>query len=372
MGKGTGRWVALVGASFLVHSILAVNSTETALWNSQGQQGSLLAQQLADAAAPLALARDMVSLSVLTARYENHPGIASIRLFTPQNERLSEAGQTDDQGRLFSAPMQLQQQALGQVELRLQTPSRGDIVRGSLGNIGLSVLLHLLVLAGGFFMTRSEPAPARGARPLHPENRPTPAAPAPQTDIPAAITPGSHLHIVLDDPNGLLRRVNAAMADEMLSVFDQLIDRAARLYGGEVETPFGVDGVVVHFHTGDNEDRLFCALAAAQLFLQLVNDAGEERRACGRLSLPCKAGVTHGHADATQAEILARTAPTGTILTTVPTAAISLPCRLGTAFRLAVSDDTSLQVAVVEAFAPEYQQLISNQSLHILTPAETA
>jgi hypothetical protein len=92
MSKGTGRWTALVVTSFLVHGALTVNSTETALWNAQGQQGSLLVQQLADAAAPLAMGRDMISMSVLTARYEHHPGIASVRIFNPHNERLAEAG----------------------------------------------------------------------------------------------------------------------------------------------------------------------------------------------------------------------------------------------------------------------------------------
>jgi hypothetical protein len=73
-----------------------------------------------------------------------------------------------------------------------------------------------------------------------------------------------------------------SMADEMLTVFDQFVDRAARLYGGEVATPFGPEGVCVHFQDGEAAERPLRALAAAQLFLQLVNDAAEERRACGR------------------------------------------------------------------------------------------
>lgn len=378
MSKGTGRWAALVATSFMVHAALTINSTETALWNAQGQHGSLLARQLADAAAPLALGRDMVSLSVLTARYEHHPGIASVRIFNPLNERLSEAGLTSDDGRLFSAPLQWQQQALGQVDLRLVTPGKGDIVRASLGNIGLSATLHLLILAGALFMTRTPAPVSRGAQPAtgtpRPSQTPAESAPAaqPRTPSPALLASGSHLHIALDDPNGLLRRVNAAMADEMLTVFDQLIDRAARLYGGEVATPFGPEGVVIHFSEGAAEERPLRALAAAQLFLQLVNDAASERRAFGRLCLPCKAGVTHEQADSTDAAILARTAPADRILTSIPSSRVDLPCHLGTAYRLAVSDTISMQVALVEGFATEYQQLIANQSQHILAPAEPA
>ena len=94
MDKGKGRWAALVVASFLIHTALTVNSTETALWNEQGRVGVLLAQQLADAAAPLALAHDMVSLSVLASRYENRPGVSSVRLYNPRNEIIAETGDT--------------------------------------------------------------------------------------------------------------------------------------------------------------------------------------------------------------------------------------------------------------------------------------
>jgi hypothetical protein len=181
---------------------------------------------------------------------------------------------------------------------------------------------------------------------------------------------GSYLHIALDDPNGLLHRVNAVMADEMLTVFDQFVDRAARLYGGEVATPFGPEGVCVHFQNGDATERPLRALAAAQLFLQLVNDATEERRACGHLALPCKAGVAH-NAPAALAATLARTVPTDRILTTLPSAEHILPCRLEPAVRLAVNETDSVQVAMVATFAPEYQQLISNQSGRILAPAES-
>lgn len=380
MGKGTGRWAVLVGASFLVHGALTVNSTETALWNAQGQHGTLLAQQLADAAAPLALARDMVSLSVLTARYESHPGIASLRIYNPLNERLSEAGQTNDEGRLFSAPMHLQQQALGQVDLRLVSPSSGDIVRASLGNIGVSALLHLLLLAGGLFLGQRETAAPRGARAHAPEGRPTPAeVPAPVTAAPSPIRArvGSYLHVALDDPNDLLRRVNAAMADELLTVFDQFIDRVARLYGGEVAMPFSPAGVTVCFSEGDEEDIAFRALAAAQLFLQLVDGAADERRACGRLVLSCKAGVLHETNDPAGSEknivdMLARTSPPGRILSSLPANPQLLPCRLSQSYRLAISETAAVQVAVIEAFAPEYQQLINNQSQHILAPVETA
>lgn len=383
--KGTGRWAALLAASFLAHTALTVNSADTALWNEQGRNGSLLVQQLADAAAPLALARDMVSLSVLTSRYEDRPGIASVRLYNARHELIAETASTGNSGRLFSAGMQLQQQALGQVELRLHAPTRGDILRQSIGNIALSGLLHgLIFLAGLMLSPRTQeavrgasrsPSAAAGSPVLDtpPQTPAPPANPAPATALAAGTT---LLHIALDDPNGLLTRVNAAMADELLSLFDQFIDRAARLYGGEVATPFSPEGVLLRFTQADATEREFHALAAARLFLQLVEDSMEERRNYGRLCLGCKAGVLHSDtadgADAGIAAVLAHMAPGSRILGNLPRTALDSYCRLSTSYHLAISQHESLQVVLVEGFAPEYQQLISNQSQQILGPTEAA
>lgn len=374
--KGSGRWAALLVASFILHGALLVNSTETALWNAQGREGSLLSQQLADAAAPLVLSRDMVSLSVLVGRYEHRPGIESVRLFSPGQELLAETGSTRSDGRLFIAPLALQQQGLGRVELRMGTPPRGMIVRENLGNVGLSALLHLLVFAAGLMLARQAPA-ATGGGGATAAARSTPApAPAPVTAVPAPTQPPAAppavtlLHLAIDDPNNLLPRISANLADEMLELFDQFIDRAARLYGGEVSAPFGVEGVLLRFRQDSARERELQALTAAALFLQLVNQASEERSRHNQLCLGAKAGVLHGEDAPHTAAVLAHTAPSGRILTSLPRVPLAGACRLGTAFQLAASAGEVLQVAVVEEFAPEYQRLITNQSLQILSPAE--
>jgi hypothetical protein len=367
--KGTGRWAALLVASFVAHTAFIVNSTESALWNEQGRMGAMLGQQLADTAAPLSLDRDMVSLSVLASRYEGRPGIASVRLFNAHGELIAESGDTRDSGRLFTAPMTLQQQALGQVEVRLAVPPRGQIARQNLGNIGLSGLLHALVFLSGFFLSsRTTTArPLAQATPLGTAVAAQSPAPHPESPSPAGIT---LLHIALDDPNGLLTRVNASMADELLSVFDQFIDRAGRLYGGEVVGPFSPEGVLVRFSQADALEREFQALAAAALFLQLVQDSTEERRQHGRLCLGAKAGVLHGEDDHHIAAVLAHTAPAGRILGNLPETMLGTRCRLGATFQLAVSRERTLQAALLEEFAPEYRQLLSNQSQQILGPQE--
>lgn len=373
-GKGTGRWAALLAASFLAHTALSVNSTDTALWNAQGQEGSLLVQQLADAAAPLALSRDMVSLSVLASRYEGRPGIRGVRLYNSQHELIAETGDTGSDGRLFSTPISLQQQALGEVELRLDNPSRGDIVRHSMGNILLSALLHGLIFIAGLFLRSQEPEVRRGAsqviaRTPEKENVPEVVASAPST---AEHGDSTLLHIALDDPNELLTRVNAGMADELLSLLDQFIDRAARLYGGEVATPFSPAGVLVYFRQDDVQERELHALAAARLFLQLIADSLEERRQYGHLCLGAKAGVLQQGNHADIAAMLAQMAPADRILSSQATSALGAHCRFSASYRLDIGQAETLQVSLVESFSVEYQQLIHNQSQQILGRAESA
>ncbi|HET8732105.1 MAG TPA: hypothetical protein VFM34_13470 [Moraxellaceae bacterium] len=372
--KGRGRWATLVAASFAVHAALLVNGAETARWNEQGRAGALLTQQLADAAAPLVLSRDMVSLSVLTSHYDNRPGITSIRLYSSTQELLAETGTPRSDGRLFSAPMNLQQQGLGRVELRMEIPPRGLIVRQEMGNIGLSGLLHLLVLGAGLLMAGRAASPARAghrqATPATPSDRPAPVTPVPPVPAPVA-TPEkvSLLHLAIDDPNSLLARINATMADELLELFDQFIDRAARLYGGEVLAPFSPGGVLVQFRNDDTHEREFHAVAAAALFLQLVQDATAERQRHNQLCLGAKAGVLQGEDTPDIAAVLAHTAPPGRILTSLPEAPVADFCRLGTAYQLAVADGEVRQAAVIEEFSPEYRRLIVNQSQQILLPA---
>ncbi|MGH8491775.1 MAG: hypothetical protein ACRERR_01530 [Moraxellaceae bacterium] len=373
-GRGTGRWAALLAASFLAHLALTVNSTDSALWNSQSQEGSLVAQQLADASAPLALARDMVSLSVLASHYEGRPAIRSVRLYNNQHELLAETGSTGDDGRLFTASIHMQQQALGTVELRLSSPSRADIVRHSMGNILISALLHGLIFLAGLFLRKQTTVPTRGASPattaIH--RNPAAAVTVAAASAPSPATGSSLLHIALDDSNGLLTRVNAGMADELLSLLDQFVDRAARLYGGEVSTPFSTEGVLVRFQQENAQEREFHALAAGRLFLQLIADSMEERRQYGRLCLGAKVGVLHELDDAGIAAMLAQMAPPDRILSSTASSALGAYCRFSASYRLDIGQAETLQVALVEAFASEYLQLINNQSQQILGPTEAA
>lgn len=365
-----GRLGALVLVSFAVHAALLVNSVESALWNEQGREGVMLAQQLADAAAPAALGHDMVSLSVLTGRFENRPGLEAVRIVARNGELLAQAGNAAaEDGRLFPAPLLLQGQNLGRVELRLSEPSRGEILRQSRGNIALSALLHALLLGAGLVLSGQGKAPGPASRRPEASNTSAPVAEnAPQRPV-------ALLHLALDDPNNLLLRVNASTADELLTIFDHLLDRAARLYGGEVLAPFSPKGTTVAFYQADAEERAFQALLCGQLFLLLASSADEQRRAASLFSLPVKAGAHHApenNGDSREiVSLLALTAPRGRLLTSTEAAAPTAlaRCQTGQSLSLAIGAGAELAIAVIERLQPEYQQLVQNQSQQLIDVA---
>lgn len=374
--KGIARWVLLLVVSFVVHAAIIVNNTETALWNAQSREGELLARQIADAAAPLMLSRDRVSLSILSSQYEQHSEVGSLRIYNNRGELVSESLENHRNGRLFPMPVRLQQQELGHLELRLAAPSVSAIVNQSAANLGLSLLLHLIILVGSLFLVSAnrqapnarhptKPEPVAAASPVAPVPAPAPAEvkPEPSTAV-------SLLHLALDDPHRLLTRVNASMADELLTFFDQLVDRVALLYGGTVDAPFGVDGVQIRFEQSDVQEREFHAIAAASLFLKLVEDANEKRQAYNQLSLNTKAGVLHSQQayDSLPAitSKIAELAPSRHILSTKPSTSLHNRCQFGATHSLQITDQDSLSVLVVESLTPEYMQLVHNQCQQIL------
>jgi uncharacterized glyoxalase superfamily protein PhnB len=309
---------------------------------------------------------------VLSSQYEYQPTISSVRIFNAQNVLINETMDHREGGRLFTQPIQLQQQALGKVELRLMVPTRADVLRHSIGNIGLSGFIHLLLWVFGMRLgaTRTVAPPQKDSPkkelPTLTDIEP-PKLPEPE-QAPAVTL----LHLAISDPKNLITHVNVEIVDELLSLFDQFIDRAAQLYGGQVETPFSPEGVLVRFQQSDDTEREFQAIAAATLFLQLVEEASDLRQQHHHFCLDTKAGILHAEQDddslPTITAALARMAPANRILSNKPRSSLVQHCYFEPAYRLAIgtSEDETLSVMLVESLAPEYQQLIRNQSQQIL------
>lgn len=384
--KGIGRWAVLIMLSFVVHTSLLINSSETLLWNEQGHTGQLLAKQLADASAPALIARDLVSLSVLTRQYEHQAGIASVRILNTRQELMDETHDSMEGGRLFRENILLESQLLGHAELRLKTVTRSDIIRHNWSNIGLSLLLHVFVFFMGVWLA-SQRTPQTSSNQKASFEKQTRSSSLPSCEIvetdaeteksadetterAAPMQAVSLLHITFNDKN-LLSHVSASIADDLLSLFDQFVDRAAQLYGGTVETPFSPDGVLVRFEQNDNIEREFNAIAAASLFLQMIEDVADEREQQGKFCIGAKAAVLHAEMphESLSAIVAAMTkfAPDGKIICTKPLSDLATRCRFGQTVSVNLEGEgNTIRIIAIETLAPEYVQLVHNQSQRIL------
>jgi hypothetical protein len=364
-----GKLGALVLISFTVHTTLLVNSVETELQREQALEGQLLSGQLADGAAQPTMAHDMVSLSVLTSGFQDRPNIAAIRVLDSKDSTLAEYdSDTAIPGSSFSAPITLQGQALGRAEVQLAAISRGEILRHSRGNIGVSAGFHLGIFILALMIALRARASAQAAMPA-----PVPLAAAPEpAPPPKPLKPVALLQLNISDPNNLLMRVNATTADELLTVFDHLLDRAARLYGGQVAAPFSPAGTLVVFSEADPVERAFKAMVCGQLFLALAAGADVQRRAAGLFSLPVKAGLHHAADDLPAerqiANTIAQTAPSGKLLCSteqIDPEALDR-CQPGQSLKLALGAGRELPIVVIERLHAEFQQLVHNQTQQLL------
>jgi hypothetical protein len=366
---GKKRWIFLVISSFLLHTTFMVQNTASALRSEQVRTGNVLVKQLAETAAPLLLANDMVSLSVLAARYdhgsEHDSPILRVQIYDTKRSLLAETG-SNTQGKIFSMPIILSQQALGTAYLTLQEPEILLLLRQSLGIIFASALLHGLMFLGVLILqkqaTPTTPTNHRSITPtqtIH-EVEPVPDIPTPSQPTPEAAV----LHIAIADPNHLLHHVNEETAQELFTLLDQFIDRIQRLYGCQRSGEFTDVGVLLAFNKTGHHDEVFHAIAAGHLFLQLLDDAREARSKHGLLCLDCKLGLLPTYDDE-KVKILAHTAPPCRILT-IDNDIIKEHAQLGQIVHLSLNEQEVVDVALIEDIAPEYRQLIISQSQHIL------
>ena len=328
----------------------------------------MLASQLADGAAQATMTHDMVSLSVLTSGFQDKPDIAAVHVFDNKGNALAEYdADTVIPGLSFSAPITtLQGQTLGHADIQLAAIAHGAILRHSRGNILVSAGLHL-----GIFIVALVVGSRRRADDLQTAYAVTPSAPEPVVP-PTPLKPVALLQLNIADPNNLLMRVNAATADELLTVFDHLLDRAARLYGGQVAAPFSPAGTLVVFPEADPVERAFKAMVCGQLFLALAAGADVQRRAAGLFSLPVRAGLHHALDDAPGerqiAVTLAQTAPTGRLLSStehIDPDALDR-CQPGQSLKLALGAGRELPIVVIERLHADFQQLVHNQTQQLL------
>lgn len=286
--------VIVLAVSFLVHATLMVSSAKHEVDRAQQPVGELLASQLATNAAPLMMNQDSVGLGLMADRFGQTPGVLSLKVMGTDARAVASGGNAPTlSGLTFKAPVKLDDKSLGNVEVVLASPARGEILRGSGLELLGSLLLHLLLGSWLIWPERFRNVKVPILQPLPPLLRRSPAPtleiPTPVEEVPPAAT--VFLQVVLEDSKGLLQRVNASTADQMLVILEKLLLRAARLYQGKVQHTFGPEGASVRFEGDDEAACLQQALSCGRLFLMLADTAYQQRRSAKLFALPVKAAI---------------------------------------------------------------------------------
>jgi hypothetical protein len=201
------------------------------------------------------VAVDTVGLALLTGRYTERADVASVRILTATGQVLASGGAAPTRGgQLFKQPVKLDQRTVGQVELTLIEPTRGEMIHYQWLPLLLSALLHALLWLLYRVVARSvrQPAtvglPAKVASPLTPPLTPSltppPASTSEQTTAvlltqsltetgsASASDPVTEMPVCLtfgfEDPRQLLETLSPSLAEPYYLLCQTLLDQAIR------------------------------------------------------------------------------------------------------------------------------------------------
>lgn len=255
--------------------------------SEQRRLGQELATQLARSSAPWLLSRDMTSLNLLLAGLDARPGLSQVEIIDGDGRRLVATSPAGIPGQRISRDIQLGEQPLGQLVLTLREPLLTDWLREHLMPLGLMAALQLLcfVLAGRRTGSSNAHVPALPVAPP-----PAPASPF----RPGAPLPGREALICVQphDERDLLRRLSHHLLSDIFEIMNQLLERVARLSGGElVRAMSSQEPALLRLSGVEQPERVWQAVCAAALALRLAERAGMAREAEGLLWLPMKAGL---------------------------------------------------------------------------------
>lgn len=255
------------------------------LWQQQqsAQQslqpvGGIIAQQLADAAAPLVLDGDQLSLQALSAKLSNSRQVRHVAIYDLDNNLLAQSGKP----RLRSgdvranAAITLQNQVVGHARVAL----RG----GHSGVFSATQTLMLLCLGSAFvcllLLTRRQSSDA-----------------APEPDEAAAIDrPTTRAHVehafvaveLLQFPM-LRKRLNEDTLYEYIATFQHWLRRVADLYHAEISIEDR--GYTLTLQDADSENLASQAVQCAYTMSEVLKDANPQRKRAGELMFDMRLGV---------------------------------------------------------------------------------
>lgn len=235
-------YAALLVTSFALHAALMIQGAEHQLAVTRAAQGELMTGQLVADSLSAVVAADAVSLALLTRRYTERADVASVRILAANGQVLASGGTAPTRGgQLFKQPVLLDQRKVGQVELSLIEPTRGEIIQYQWLPLLLSALLHALLWLLYRVMARPVRLPVMPVTTA--SSAPVPLVPAPAVaNLPTAPEPVATvadlseladaapvtLTIGFDDPRQLLDTLSPSLAEPYYVLCQTLLEQAMR------------------------------------------------------------------------------------------------------------------------------------------------
>lgn len=349
------RFTLVLLISFAAQSAILLDRLAQQAMRIEAETGTQLAGQLADAAAPLLISNDLITLGTLTQHLIGHSDIEAVLIFNNQQQLIAQTGSVLLRGaHRISIPIALQNQTLGHVELLQHGYTLPEIASGQALPVALMGGVHLLLLAA-FMVLRP-----RRASPSSMENKQ-------DSPLSSAV---SRLHVIIDDPNQLLERVGIDDAAEVYDWYETLARNAAHLHGGKVQGAFAEGGLIIDCLHSDPVQRQFNSLLIAQLIFFMADASASARHRDNLLTFKLKAGLCHGDMKQLEvllaiAETLSHTAPPSCLLLDTENMLPLLRLRSETQqeVRLAIPElGLERQVLKISRLKPEFQALVQRQA----------
>ncbi len=238
----------------------------------------IIAQQLADAAAPLVLDGDQLSLQALSAKLSKSRQIRHVAIYDLNNDLLAQSGKPRVRSSdvLANGTITLQNQILGHTQVAL----RGGVS----GDFSATQTLMLLCLGSSFvcllLLTR---------RPLdqvaaEPDAAPPADQPVVQADVEHAFVAVELLKFPL-----LRKRLNEDTLYEYIATFQHWLRRVADLFDAEISVENR--GFTLTLQAADSEHLATQAVQCAYTISEILNDANPKRKQAGELVFDMRAGV---------------------------------------------------------------------------------
>ncbi|MEM8496996.1 MAG: hypothetical protein AAF542_03175 [Pseudomonadota bacterium] len=273
----------------LVAIILAMLTNALAIWKYNDDKdritsplAELIGTQLADAAAPLVLSNNQLSLQALARKATQDDTVAHAAFYNVRNELLAQAGRRSmaEQGKQVRKEISMQDRLLGYTRLSLLPPQPGFFHTGL-----LNILCALLTLAGLLMLVRSVwQKPAVAAE----EQRSSPSLLDKQSreeSYEQLLEPEGEYGIIAVELLQLplmRKQLSEDTLYEYLTTFEHWLEQVARLYTAEIrvgETGFTLSLKTVELLDERGEQLVARTTCCAYALMKALNIANRQRSA---------------------------------------------------------------------------------------------